>query len=42
MSLIGHVVSLEPQTGDEKLLKQFSEDLESIKMTEIHEPAGAA
>lgn len=30
-SLIGHVVSLEPQTGDEKLLKQFSKDLESIK-----------
>lgn len=30
-SLVGHVVSLEPQTGDEKLLKQFSKDLESIK-----------
>mgnify|MGYP005787823211 CR=1 FL=1 len=29
-SLIGHIVSLEPQTDDTKVLAQFQEDLKEI------------
>lgn len=30
-SLIGHIVSLKPQTNDKSLVNQFGEDLEKIK-----------
>lgn len=30
-SLIGHVVSLEPQTDDQELIGKFKKDLEMIK-----------
>lgn len=31
MSLIGHTVTLEPQTDDKNLLEEFKKDLEYIK-----------